>query len=37
MKKQVMEAFSKAEKVQKLSPDELFEDVYTEMPISLQV
>jgi TPP-dependent pyruvate/acetoin dehydrogenase alpha subunit len=37
MKKQVMEAFTRAEKVKKLSPEELFEDVYAELPKSLEV
>jgi 2-oxoisovalerate dehydrogenase E1 component alpha subunit len=36
MKGQVMEAFARAEKVKKRPPEELFEDVYAELPKSLQ-
>jgi len=37
MKKQVMETFTRAEKVKKLAPTQLFEDVYAELPKALQV
>ena len=36
MKKQVMETFTRAEKVKKLAPTQLFEDVYAELPKALQ-
>lgn len=32
-----METFARAEKVKKLPPEELFEDVYAELPAELQV
>jgi 2-oxoisovalerate dehydrogenase E1 component alpha subunit len=37
VKKQVMETFARAEKVKKLPVEELFVDVYDELPKSLQV
>uniref|UniRef100_A0A914H2Q7 2-oxoisovalerate dehydrogenase subunit alpha n=1 Tax=Globodera rostochiensis TaxID=31243 RepID=A0A914H2Q7_GLORO len=36
VRQQVMDAFSKAEKIKKLAPGELFADVYAEMPEHLQ-
>jgi len=32
-----LESFNKAEKVKKLPPDELFNDVYAEIPEALKV
>ena len=32
----VLEAFSKAEKIEKANPEELFQDVYKEMPRHLE-
>nr|CAD2202210.1 unnamed protein product [Meloidogyne enterolobii] len=37
IKSEVLESFNKAEKVKKLPPDELFNDVYAEIPEALKV
>lgn len=36
VRKNVLKAFSEAEKVKKLPPEELFNDVYAELPKNLQ-